>query len=89
MLSSKIYICLRPTIRLFAVYLRSDSMAFGGINHDLVVDLCSELLIRLSYYIHTACGDGENWSPRENRTQDILIVSCTSPTFTTTTTTLG
>ena len=43
---------LRPTIRLFAVYLRLDSIFIWYSNHDIVVGLCSELFMRLSYYIH-------------------------------------
>ena len=41
----------------FYIYLRSD-MPIGCINHDIVGEcLCSELLMRLSYYIHLEDSD--------------------------------
>ena len=44
-----------------AVSLRSDNMqhVIACINHDIVVSLCSELLMRLTYYMHLAYGDNK------------------------------
>ena len=47
------WLFLRLTIILFAVYLRSDGMC---IYHNILVGLCSDLLMRLSYYIHLGYG---------------------------------
>ena len=39
-------------LRLFPIYLRSDSMSFGCIKIDIAVGLWAELLMWFSYYIH-------------------------------------
>ena len=41
---------LRPTIRLFCNLFKVRRHVIGCINHDIVIGLCSELLMRLSYY---------------------------------------
>ena len=68
------YVCLvvfivRPTD--FCIVFKVRRHVIGCINHDIVVGLCSELLMRLSYYIHPGCGN-KNWSqvgiePRSSR----------------------
>ena len=41
---------LRPTIRHFYSLFKVRQVVIGCINHDIVVGLCSELFMRLSYY---------------------------------------
>ena len=45
----------RPTIRLFCSLFKFRHV-IGWIHHDKVIGHCSELLIRLSYYIHLGYG---------------------------------
>ena len=51
----------------------------GCNNCDIVVDLCSELLMRLSYHIHLAYSNSKSLSPRGNRTLDLTILSSPWP----------
>ena len=46
----------------------------GCINYGVLVGLCSELLKRLSFYIHLAYGNSKNVSPRGNRTHELSIL---------------
>ena len=49
---------LRPTIRLFcSQYFKVSRHVIEFINHHIVVDLCSELIMRLFYYIHLRYGE--------------------------------
>ena len=50
---------LRPTIRLSTVYFEVRQYMIGCINHDIEVDLFSELLKILSYYIQLAFGNSK------------------------------
>ena len=56
----QLFFCLilfTPDHHTFCSLLRSDGMPFiGWINHDIVVGLCPELLMRLSYNFHLGYG---------------------------------
>ena len=59
----------RPPIRLLQSILGQTCQ--GCMNHDMLVDLCSELIMRLSYYIRRAYGKKfltlEEIKPRTSR----------------------
>ena len=73
-------IFLRPTIIIFAISLRSDG-SIRCINHDIVIGLCSELLMKLSCYILPGFGKkflvsmiwGSNLAPPERKSSTLPL----------------
>ena len=71
-------IFLRPTIRLFTVVFKvRHVMGALCINHDIVVGLWSQLLIRLSYCIHRIYGLEYGYSKHSTKALTFLLTLCT------------
>ena len=47
-------VCFTPDHQTFCSLFKVRQHVIGCINYDIVVGLCSELLMRISYYIHLA-----------------------------------